>query len=110
MHETTPASTAGRAAGVPASHAVPVWTTVLTVVLIPVAFFFGALAPMATDAHPETVTVVMACWWASWTATPLLVVTSRLSFGRPALARARRWAGWAALVPPTTAILLVLTL
>ncbi|MGW0393754.1 hypothetical protein ACWDYJ_23215 [Streptomyces sp. NPDC003042] len=103
MHETAPAQTAGRP--------VPVWTTVVTVLLIPVAFFFGALAPMAEeDAHPRTVAVVIACWWASWTATPLLVVASRTSPRRPVLARARRGAGWVALVPPTVVIVLVLGL
>lgn len=59
---------------------------------------------------PRTVAVTTAFWWASWTATPLLVVVSRLFPGRPALARGRRWAGRAALLPPVVVILLTLTL
>ncbi|MEU3409551.1 hypothetical protein ABZ766_37160 [Streptomyces sp. NPDC006670] len=54
--------------------------------------------------------VVTACWFASWTATPLLVVAFWLSRRHPALARAGRWAGWIATVPPTVTILLTLGL
>ncbi|MBT2511827.1 hypothetical protein J7I98_39930 [Streptomyces sp. ISL-98] len=110
MHETPPALTADRAAETPAIDEVSMWATALTVALIPVAFFFGGLAGMATEVHPQTVAVVKACWWASWTATPLLVVASRLPFRRTALARASYWAGWAAPVPPAVAILLTLSL
>lgn len=86
------------------------WTTVSTVLLIPVAFCFGALAPMAGEAHPQTVALVMPCWWASWTLTPLLVVASRIPARRPGLVRAGRRAGWVAPVAPLAVILLVLTL
>ncbi|MGW0362922.1 hypothetical protein [Streptomyces sp. NPDC002990] len=110
MPEAIPAPTAARPAENLGPDGVSMWTTAWTVLLIPVALFFGALAPMATDAHPQTVAVTMAFWWASWTITPLLVVVSRLLPGRPALARARRWAGRAALIPPMAVILLAITL
>lgn len=110
VRETITAPTAARPTEALGAEGVSVWTTASTVALILVAFFFGALAAMATDAHPRTVAVTTAFWWASWTATPLLVVVSRLFPGRPALARGRRWAGRAALLPPVVVILLTLTL
>ncbi|MFH7598761.1 hypothetical protein WDV06_27245 [Streptomyces racemochromogenes] len=82
------------------------WTTAWTVALIPVAFLFGGLAPMATDARPGTVAVTTALWWSSWTVAPLLVVASRLLSARPGTAVAGRWAGRAALGPPVAVILL----
>ncbi|GAA0273482.1 hypothetical protein GCM10010302_08880 [Streptomyces polychromogenes] len=106
MRETTQDPTATPPAG-----AEPSWrTTGWALALIPVAFFFGALAPMAGDAHPRTVAVTTALWWAAWTVSPLLVLVSRLLPDRPAPARAGRWAGRAALVPPVAVILLTLTL
>ncbi|MEU9236057.1 hypothetical protein [Streptomyces subrutilus] len=110
MHETNPALAADRAAATPATDVMLLWATALTVGLIPVALLFGGLAQMASEVHPKTVAVVMACWWASWTATPLLVVAFWLSLRHPTLARAGRWAGWAAPVPTTVTILLVLGL
>ncbi|MGW6875869.1 hypothetical protein [Streptomyces xanthophaeus] len=110
MHETTPAPTTHRAAETPAIDVVLMWATTLAVALIPVALLFGGLAQMAAQVHPQTVAVVTACWWASWTATPLLVVAFRLSLRHPTLASAGRWAGWAALVSPTVTILLALGL
>ncbi|MEU8432814.1 hypothetical protein AB0F18_07830 [Streptomyces sp. NPDC029216] len=112
MRETTPtpAPTTARPAEDPGPDGVSMWMTAWTAALIPVAFFFGALAPMAADAHPGTVALVMPLWWASWTAAPLLVVASRLLSARPGLARAARWAGRAALVPPVAVILLAITL
>ncbi|WP_455409939.1 hypothetical protein [Streptomyces hiroshimensis] len=110
MHEIAPALTTDRAAEPPAVGEVSMWTTAFTLALVPVAFFFGGLAQMATEVHPQIVAVVMACWWASWTATPLLVVASRLSPRHPALARAGRWAGWVAPIPPTVTVLLTLGL
>ncbi|MFE2283818.1 hypothetical protein ACFXDJ_06565 [Streptomyces sp. NPDC059443] len=94
----------------PAARQVAMWTTALTVTLIPVAFLFGGLAGMATEARPQSVAVITACWWASWTATPLLVVTSRLPLRRAAWAGACYWAGWTAPLPPAATILLTLTL
>ncbi|MFD7834049.1 hypothetical protein [Streptomyces sp. NPDC059761] len=110
MHQTPPAPTTGPAAETPAVDEVLMWATTLAVALIPVAFLFGALAPMAAEVHPQTVAVVTACWWASWTATPLLAVAFRLSRRHPALTAAGRWAGWAAPVAPTVTILLTLGL
>ncbi|WP_330300292.1 hypothetical protein [Streptomyces sp. NBC_00503] len=110
MYKTTPALDLGHPAQTPAAHQVAMWVTALTVALIPVAFLFGGLAPMAAQDHPQTVAVVTACWWASWTATPLLVVASRLPLHRTAWAWAGYWAGWAAPLPPATTILLTLTL
>ncbi|MFG2985682.1 hypothetical protein ACGFYQ_31240 [Streptomyces sp. NPDC048258] len=110
MHETTSALTTDRAAGTSAIDGVLMWATALTVALIPVALLFGGLAQMAAEVHPQTVAVVTACWWASWTATPLLVVAFRLCVRHPTLARAGRWAGWLAPVPPTVTILLALGL
>ncbi|WTQ63703.1 hypothetical protein OG851_02910 [Streptomyces sp. NBC_00161] len=109
MHETIPAQT-DRAAETPAIGKVSIWTTVATVVLIPVAFTFGCLAGMATEIHPQTAAVLITCWWASWTVTPLLVVVSRLTLRHPTLARACRWAGWSAPFPPAVTILLTLGL
>ncbi|MFD6471784.1 hypothetical protein [Streptomyces goshikiensis] len=97
------------------SRTVPLWTSVLTVVLAPVAFLFGGLAPMAADSCTPghcpasletTLTVVAACWLASWTLTPLLVLASWL-YSRTAIGR---WSAWTALVPPVLVILLVLGL
>ncbi|MGW7102505.1 hypothetical protein [Streptomyces sp. NPDC054838] len=110
MHETMPGPTTDRAAETPAIDEVLMWATTLSVALIPVAFLFGGLAQMAADVHPQTVAVVTAGWWASWTATPLLAVAFRLSLRHPALAPAGRWAGWIAPVPPTLTILLALGL
>ncbi|WP_331743137.1 hypothetical protein OG239_43150 (plasmid) [Streptomyces sp. NBC_00868] len=110
MHETTPALTADRAAETLATDVVLRWVTTLAVALIPVAFLFGALAGIAQEVHPQTVAVVMVCWFGSWTATPLLVVTFWLCRRNPALARAGRWAGWVAPIPPTVTILLALGL
>ncbi|MEU5811028.1 hypothetical protein [Streptomyces sp. NPDC047718] len=114
MHETTPASapapTSAPAAGSHSADGVLTWATTLAVALTPVAFFFGGLAQTAAEVHPRTVAVVTACWWASWTATPLLAVVFRLSRRTPTLARAGRWAGWIATLPPTLTILLSLGL
>ncbi|MFI6149606.1 hypothetical protein [Streptomyces sp. NPDC051109] len=112
MHDTTPAPTTDGAAENPAVDGVLMWTTTLSVALIPVALLFGGLAQMAANVHPHTVSVVTAGWWVSWTATPLLALAFRLSLRRPrpALARAGRWAGWMATVPPTLTILLALGL
>ncbi|MET9959551.1 hypothetical protein ABZ128_10805 [Streptomyces sp. NPDC006326] len=110
MHETTSAPPADRCAETSAGGEVSIWTTVATVAMIPVAFVFGALAGMAEEVHPQTVAVLIICWWASWTVTPLLVVASRLPLRHRALARARRWAGWIAPLPPTITILLSLSL
>ncbi|WP_331734424.1 MULTISPECIES: hypothetical protein [unclassified Streptomyces] len=110
MHETTPSLTTDRAAETSTTDAALRWVTTLAVALIPVAFVFGALAGMAAEAHPQTVAVVRACWFGSWTATPLLVVTFWLCRRHPALAMAGRWAGRVATVPPTVTILLALGL
>ncbi|WP_149183520.1 hypothetical protein [Streptomyces sp. TRM49041] len=110
MHETTPALTNDRDTEPPAINKVSVWTTVATVALIPVAVFLGGWAGMATLVRPQTVAVIMNCWWASWTVTPVLVVASRLSPRHPALAGACRWAGWVAPFPPSATILLTLGL
>ncbi|MFD8978932.1 hypothetical protein [Streptomyces sp. NPDC059564] len=96
------------------SGAVPVWTSVLTVVLAPVAFLFGGLSPMAADscgpgqcaALEATLSVVAVCWFASWTLTPLLVLASWFFSGTAV----GRWSAWTALVPPVIVILLVLGL
>ncbi|MGR4879318.1 hypothetical protein ACIPUC_07795 [Streptomyces sp. LARHCF249] len=113
MSETTRATMAAPADR--DSRAVPVWTSVLTVLLAPVAFLFGGLAPMAADscgpAHcapglDATLAVVAVCWFASWTLTPLLVLASWLFSGTAA----GRWSAWTALVPPVIVILLVLGL
>ncbi|MFD7029565.1 hypothetical protein ACFWAR_16150 [Streptomyces sp. NPDC059917] len=97
----------------------PLWTTGLAVLLVPVALLFGALAPMATDScGPDdcarsleaTLAVVMTCWFASLTVSPLLVVASWLFPRRPGYARVRRYAGWLGLIPPVIVILLVFTL
>ncbi|MBB5932756.1 hypothetical protein [Streptomyces echinatus] len=109
MHETIPALT-DSSAGTPAIGKVPMWTTAATVALIPVAFTFGCLAGMATEIHPQTAAVLITCWWASWTVTPLLVLLSRLPLRHPTLASACRWAGWGAPVPPAVTILLTLGL
>ncbi|MFE2147502.1 hypothetical protein ACFXA3_38225 [Streptomyces sp. NPDC059456] len=110
MHEISSPPSAGRDDETPAAGKVSTWATVATVALIPVAFTFGALAGMAEQVHPRTVAVLIICWWASWTVTPLLVVASRLPVRHPALAMARRWAGWLAPLPPTVTILLSLGL
>ncbi|MER7000368.1 hypothetical protein [Streptomyces sp. NPDC000410] len=110
MDETTPAPTADRTDGTSATDGVLMWTTTLAIALIPVALLFGGLAQMAAEVHPGTVAVVTACWWASWTATPLLAVAFRLSQRHPALRTAGRWAGWIAPVPPTVTVLLSLGL
>ncbi|WP_234344077.1 hypothetical protein [Streptomyces sp. WM6372] len=112
MYETTPAPapSTDRAAEAPFTDRVLMWVTALSVALIPVAVLFGGLAQMAAEVHPRTAAVVMAGWWASWTATPLLALAFRLSLRHPALAPAGRWAGWIAPVPPTLTILLVLGL
>lgn len=110
MHETAPSPATDRPAETPASDVVLRWVTTLAVALTPVAFVFGALAGMATEVHPQTVAVVTVCWFGSWTATPLLVVAFWLCRRHPALARAGRWAGWIATVPPTVTILLTLGL
>ncbi|MFD0378508.1 MULTISPECIES: hypothetical protein [Streptomyces] len=106
MHETPPPQTASRPAEVPGPEGVSPWTTAWTLALVPVAFFFGGLAPMATAAHPGTVAVVKALWCASWTLTPLLALASRSLAARPALTVAGRWTARAALVPPVAVILL----
>ncbi|MGW4689887.1 hypothetical protein ACWEPM_34080 [Streptomyces sp. NPDC004244] len=108
MHET--ASTVDRAPETQAIPKVPMWVTAATVALIPIAFVFGCLAGMAREVHPQTVAVLIICWWASWTVTPLLVVASRLPLRHPSLAKAGRWAGWVALLPPTATIILTLGL
>ncbi|RPK44677.1 hypothetical protein EES37_16070 [Streptomyces sp. ADI91-18] len=111
MHETTPSLVTAPATEARATDVVLRWVTVLTVVaLIPVAFVFGAFAGMAAEVHPQTVAVVTVGWFGSWTATPLLVVTFWLFRSHPALARAGRWAGRVATVPPTVTILLALGL
>lgn len=110
MHETTSVPPADRAAETPAIGRVSIWVTVATVAMIPVAFTFGCLAGMARDVHPQTVAVLIICWWASWTLTPVLSVASRLHLRHPTLARACRWAGWIAPLPPTVTILLSLSL
>ncbi|MEU4733291.1 hypothetical protein [Streptomyces sp. NPDC023588] len=110
MPETFPDLTTDSAAETPVTSGALMWATTVAVALIPVAFLFGGLAPMAAEVHPQTVAVVTACWWASWTATPLLVTAFWLSLRYPALAAAGRWAGWAAPVPPTMTILLALGL
>ncbi|WP_371614284.1 hypothetical protein [Streptomyces sp. NBC_00454] len=110
MHKTTATLNPGHPTQTPAARRVAMWVTALTVAMLPVAFLFGALAGMATQENPQTVAVVTACWWASWTATPLLVVASRLPLHRTVWARAGYWAGWAAPLPPATTILLTLTL
>lgn len=110
MHETTPARRTDSATETPAVEKALTWATTLAVALIPMALLFGGLAQMAAEAHPRTVALVTACWWASLTATPLLMVAFRLSLRHPALTRPGRWAGWAALVPPTATILLTLGL
>ncbi|KPH97524.1 hypothetical protein OV450_5817 [Actinobacteria bacterium OV450] len=113
MHETTETTltlTTERASETPVIGKVSMWSTAVTVALIPVAFAFGCLAGMATEVHPQTAAVLITCWWASWTVTPLLVVVSRLPVRHPVLARACRWAGWAAPLPPTVTILLTLGL
>ncbi|MER7467959.1 hypothetical protein [Streptomyces sp. NPDC097981] len=110
MHETTSVLPADRAAETRAVGRVSIWVTAATVALIPVAFLFGCLAGMAQEVHPQTVAVLIVFWFASWTATPVLVVASRLPLKHPTLTRARRWAGWLALLPPTVTILLSLGL
>ncbi|MFH7594314.1 hypothetical protein WDV06_04310 [Streptomyces racemochromogenes] len=110
MHETTSLTTDRATATPAATDVVSCWVTTLAVVLIPVAFVFGALAGMAAEVHPQTVAVVTVCWFGSWTATPLLVVAFWLCRRHSALARAGRWAGWVAPVPPTVTILLALGL
>ncbi|MFF9865735.1 hypothetical protein ACF1G0_09945 [Streptomyces sp. NPDC013953] len=111
MHTTTtPAPAAGRAAEPSALDTGLVWATALALALVPVAFLYGAMAGMAADVHPRTVAVVTVCWWASWTATPPLVLAFRLGLGRPRLATAGRWAGCAACVPPVATIVLALGL
>ncbi|WP_328623076.1 hypothetical protein [Streptomyces sp. NBC_00354] len=110
MHETTPFLTTDRAAATPVTDVVLRWVTTLAVALIPMAFLFGAFAGMAAEVHPRTVAVVTVCWFGSWTATPLLVVAFWLCRRHPTLARAGRWAGWVAPVPPTVTILLALGL
>ncbi|MFF0219880.1 hypothetical protein [Streptomyces vinaceus] len=110
MHETTPVLTTDRAAATPVTDVVLRWVTTLTVALIPMAFLFGAFAGMAAEVHPQTVAVVTVCWFGSWTATPLLIVAFLLCRRQPALARAGRWAGWVAPIPPTVTILLALGL
>ncbi|MFJ9967257.1 hypothetical protein [Streptomyces avermitilis] len=110
MHETASSLTTVPTSEAPATDVVLRWVTILTVALIPVAFVFGALAGMAAEIHPQTVAVVTVCWFGSWTATPLLVVAFWLCRGHPALARAGRWAGWVAALPPAVTILLVLGL
>ncbi|MCX5199454.1 hypothetical protein OOK31_37225 [Streptomyces sp. NBC_00249] len=95
--------------------AVPAWTTALTVLLLPVAFLFGGLAPMAADScGPDhcsrsldnTLAAVYFLWLASWTATPALTLASWFA-PHPT---ARRWTAWTALFPPATVILLTLGL
>jgi hypothetical protein len=107
MSETT---AAGREGGV-----VPVWTSVLAVLLVPVALLFGGLSPMAADSCASghcaggleaTLAVVAVCWLASWTLTPLFVLASWLCSGTAV----GRWGAWTALVPPVLVILLVLGL
>ncbi|MFI8365504.1 hypothetical protein ACIGD1_35785 [Streptomyces sp. NPDC085612] len=110
MYETTAALAAAIPAGTPAHRKVSMWTTAATAALVPVALLLGGLAPMASHVSPRTVDVIVACWWASWTATPLLAAASRVSVRRPALATAYRWAGRIAPVPPAVAILLALSL
>ncbi|MFF3863680.1 hypothetical protein [Streptomyces sp. NPDC002209] len=110
MHETTPFLTSDRTAATPVTDVALRWVTTLAAALIPMAFLFGAFAGMAAEAHPRTVAVVTVCWFGSWTATPLLVAAFWLSRDHPALARAGRWAGWVAPVPPTVTILLTLGL
>ncbi|MFI5641636.1 hypothetical protein ACIA8H_30030 [Streptomyces goshikiensis] len=110
MHETSSFLTADRAAVTPGTDVVLRWVTGLAVALIPMAFLFGAFAGMAAEVRPRTVAVVTVCWFGSWTATPLLVVAFWLCRRHPALARAGRWAGWVAPVPPTVTILLSLGL
>ncbi|MFF4187219.1 hypothetical protein ACFYZ9_28905 [Streptomyces sp. NPDC001691] len=110
MHETKPTLTTVPTAEAHTTDVVLRWVTILTVALIPVAFVFGALAGMAVEIHPQTVAVVTVCWFGSWTATPLLVLAFWLCRSHPALARAGRWAGWVATVPPTVTILLTLGL
>lgn len=91
----------------------PVWTSVLVVLLVPVALLFGGLSPMAADSCAPgrcagglqaTLAVVAVCWFTSWTLTPLLVLVSWLCSGTAV----GRWSAWAALVPPVLVILLVL--
>lgn len=88
----------------------PVWTSVLAVLLVPVALLFGGLSPMASDSCAgcldATLAVVAVCWFASWTLTPLLVLASWLCSGTAV----GRWSAWTALVPPVLVILLVLGL
>lgn len=110
MHETTPFLTTDETASTPVTHMVLPWVTTLAVAMIPMAFLYGALAGMAAEVHPQTVAVVTVFWFGSWTATPLLVVIFWLWRRHPALARAGRWAGWVAPVPPTVTILLALGL
>ncbi|MER5727256.1 hypothetical protein ABT084_02670 [Streptomyces sp. NPDC002138] len=95
------------------------WTTSLAVLLVPFALLLGAMAPMATDscgpddcgrAMETTLDIVIACWFASWTLTPVLVVASWLFPSRPWYARVRRYSGRLALVPPVIVLLLVFTL
>ncbi|MFI5980028.1 hypothetical protein ACIBEA_04020 [Streptomyces sp. NPDC051555] len=97
----------------------PLWATGLAVLLVPLALLYGAVAPMATDGcGPDdcarsleaTLAVIMACWFASWTVTPFLVVASWLFPRRPGYAPVRRYAGWIALVPPVIVVLLAFTL
>ncbi|MBT2406575.1 MULTISPECIES: hypothetical protein [unclassified Streptomyces] len=101
------------------SSAAPVWVTVLAVILVPVALLFGGLAPMATDscgpdncslALDQTLGVVSGALFATFTATPALLLASWLIPGRRRFATARRAVGWCALLPPLTVILLVLGL
>ncbi|MEV6394533.1 hypothetical protein AB0M39_07060 [Streptomyces sp. NPDC051907] len=110
MDETTPALNTGRAAETRAVDVVLMYVTTLAVALIPVALLFGGMAQMAAAVHPQTVAVVIVGWWASWTATPLLVAAFRLSLRHPALTTAGRWAGWVAPVAPTVTVLLSLGL
>ncbi|WP_412079461.1 hypothetical protein ACLF6K_38515 (plasmid) [Streptomyces xanthophaeus] len=110
MHETTPFLTTDQTAAAPVTDTALRWVTALAVAMIPMAFLFGAFAGMAAEVHPQTVAVVTVCWFGSWTATPLLVVTFWLWRRHPTRARAGRWAGWVAPVPPTVTILLALGL
>jgi hypothetical protein len=94
----------------------PLWSTVLAVLLVPVALLFGGLSPMATDscgpdhcsqALNDALAVIMGGLDLTLVGTPALLLLSWLLPRRMRYAKARRTAAWCALLPPVTVILMV---
>ncbi|PHQ49617.1 hypothetical protein BLA24_26725 [Streptomyces cinnamoneus] len=97
----------------------PGWATGLALLLVPVAVLFGGLSPMATDscgpdhcsrALNQALAGIVWCLYATFTATPLMLLVSWALPPRMRYAAARRLAAWCALLPPLAVILMVFDL